>query len=49
MLDDGNVHSAHEREKVLVPVAERYRGRRIERVVRADATSDRPEVSEYLD
>ena len=49
MLREGNVHSAHDWAKVLAPVVDRYRGRRLARFFRADAAFARPEVYEYLE
>ncbi len=49
MLREGNVHSANEWRKVLEPVVDRYRRRKIKRFFRADAAFANPEVYEYLE
>jgi hypothetical protein len=48
-LRPGNVHSAHGWRDVLDPVVARYRGRRLRRLLRADAAFALPEVYEYLE
>ena len=48
-LRPGNVHSADGRRKVLEPVVDRYRDRKLRRYFRADAVFASPEVYEFVE
>ena len=49
MLRPGNVHSADRWREVLEPVVERYQGRGVRLLFRADAAFAKPEVYKYLE
>ncbi len=48
-LRPGNVHSAEDWRRVLEPVVERYRKRKLRRYFRADAAFAKPEIYEFLE
>lgn len=48
-LRPGNVHSSKGWRETLEPVVARYRGRKLDRCLRADAAFARPEVYEFLE
>ena len=48
-LRNGNVHSAHEWEKLLVPIVERYADLNIPKYFRGDAAFAEPGLYEYLE
>ena len=49
MLRSGNVHSADDWRSLLEPVVSRYRGKRLQRFLRADAAFANPEIYRFAE
>jgi hypothetical protein len=49
MLRNGNVHSADDWRSLLEPVTSRYRGKKLQRFLRADAAFANPEVYQFAE